>query len=340
MSLNIRSKDINPKTKTITINSNENISNLNILLIKNNNLNPSIIDLKSNITVCLKLLDLNNSLLDNFNYTSVTKQGIAYFKNIEINTAGKYILLVDDVNNKYKSDSVYVLVNNKILDYRINLVDGKNKILKDNSEMYIFNIVDSQQRKITSFNNNPLPPLNIYISYFKKGNSNLEHSVHLQIKPNLEGYYHFIFYGFEEIIVKIIINLKFDNLDNNINIPDFHLNIETTNNLNNETLQEYPILNSRYLSNRLNNTFRNYDFNLSEDIYIRKKIWLNNELFQNKPSNKLFRFESNLSCSQQLNYKLKSPQENFSVPQRVDNSIGSTIISIPSFNPNRFLDSY
>lgn len=341
MSLIIRSKDINQINNKININLSESIPYLNVLLMKNNNLNQKVIDIKSNIILYLKLLDLENNIVNdgNFNYTILTNQGIGYFKDIKINQIGDYKLLVQDINNNYKSDFIYLTVKSEIITYSINLLRGNNRILKYNSEIYIFNIVNQKQQMVTSFNLNNLIPLNLSISYFLESNPDKEEFINLNIKPDKNGYYNFKFSSSEKMVLKIHLNMDTSNFVDNIVVSDYHFNIHIIDYINNNHLIKYPYINEKNSTYRIHNLFSNLDYGLSEDIYTRRKSWVNNQLFRNRPTNKQVNFETNLSCSEQLNYTLKKPQELFSIPKRVDNSIGSTVIGIPFFYPKSVLNN-
>ena len=353
MNLILRSKNINIKTKKITLYLTEKIPYLNILLVKNNSLNHQVIDYKSNILLYLKLLDLNNNKINglDYNYSTLTKEGIGYFNDIKINQTGDFILLVEDINNQYKSDFIYVSIKNRDLRYSIKLIEGSNKIFKYNSKIYKFHIVDNYQQVVTCLENNTLPFLNLSIIYSLDHNKINDETINLQIKSNEEGYYHFIISGSE--IVKMDINVSLDQttLINKINIDNLSFKVDIVNDsinpiandtnniinsLNNKSQTLYSNKNYSQLSDRLYNIGLiglKGEYFQSNDIYIRKKIWINNELQDNKSSDKLTNFETNLSCSEQLNYSLKHPQELSTIPIKVDNSIGSQDKNIPYFNP-------
>ena len=341
MSLIIRSKDINQVSNKINIKLNESIPNLNVLLMKNNNLNQKVIDIKSNIVLYLKLVDLQDNDLENFylNYTTLTSNGIGNFKDIKVNRVGDFKIIVGDINNNYKSDFIYLTIKNEVSVYKINLVSGNNNILKYNSEIFIFNILNCQQQMINSFDLNSLTPLTLSISYFLEDDPGKEKPINLSIKPDKNGYYNFKFSSSEELLVKIHLSIDTSNFVDNIVISDYIFYINILDNINKDKVMKYPYLNKKNFNNRINNLIIGNDYGLSENIYIRKKSWVNNQLFRDRPTSEKVNFETNLSCSQQLNYTLKKPQELFSIPQRVDNSIGSTVIGIPFFNPKSVLNN-
>ena len=331
MSLIIRSKDINQLSNKINIKINESIPSLNVLLMKNNNLNQKIIDIKSNVMLYLKLVYLqDNGLEDTYlNYTTLTSHGIGNFKDIKVNKVGDFKIIVEDINNNYKSDFIYLTIKDNVSTYKINLISGNNKILKYNSEIYIFNILNHQQQMITSFDLNSLLPLNLSIRYLEE-NPEEEEQINLNIKPDKKGYYNFKFYSSEKMIVRINLSMDTSTVIDNIIVSDYLFNIYI---LDNDQLIKHSQINEKYLTNEMNKLISYNEYGLSEDIYTKKKSWVNNQIFKDRPTSKQVNFETNLSCSQQLNYTLKSPQELFSIPKRVDNSIGSTVIGIPFFNP-------
>jgi hypothetical protein len=79
----------------------------------------------------------------------------------------------------------------------------------------------------------------------------------------------------------------------------------------------------------------NYQFSngISSSSHLAKKEYLINKTHENRKVNRTVPFETGLTSSQRLSYKIKNPQENNSLPIKIDKSFSNELSQGQAFNP-------
>lgn len=252
-----------------------------------------------------------------------TRNGTSYFCTISITSPGNFLLIASCANKKITFGLLELKIELDYSNLTINLFHASSRLLPNQKGLFVFSIVDHYKNIIPNKINNQLPPIILginHIPYIAKviGYSKLENTI---IYPDKNGIYHFVFSS---------------------NDPGlFHIYLASSNYYTSRI--QKTIFNFHYyleviLSNNATETFTDrtnyqFDYGLIESIYLARKVYLNNHSFKGRPIKELTPYETGLSSSTSLSYKIKKPQEHSSVPHRVDNSRGTVVPGIPFFNP-------
>lgn len=335
MEIILRSPVTNYISNILTIQTGTIIPIITASITISNSIGLPILYTHSNYLLKLELYDnLSNKKVNYLNGTKevYTNNGIAYFLQLSISKPGDYSLICSISNNSTaKSGNLKIKVNYDYSKLHINKIFGSLRILPNKPNIYVFDIVDSYGNHINNSTQHPLPDLNIGINFVPWINNlqGYESQPSITISPDNNGIYNFIF-----------------NVEKN---GTYFIYITSNNYLGNTTI--YNIFNYFFYINVLisDNASEcpedrfNFEFSyqLIESIYLSKKIQINNHLFVGLPFDKRFDFETGLTSSQNLNYKINNPQELSSIPHRVDNSKGTVDPTFPWFNPRlRPIGSY
>ncbi len=253
-----------------------------------------------------------------------SNNGTSFFIQLSISKPGNYILNAS-VPNDFTIEKGYlnVTVNYDYSRLFINRIFGSLRILPNVSNLYVFDIVDTYGNHINNSIQHPLPDLYVGINFIPWINNlkGYESQPSIVLSPDSNGIYNFVFnvekYGTYFIYITTNSNLGNTSIYNIFNYF-FYINVLVSDNA------------SECQEDRFNLEF---SYGLIESIYLSKKIQVNNHLFKGLPFEKRFHFETGLTSSQNLNYKINKPQELTSIPHRVDNSKGTVDPTIPWFNP-------
>ncbi len=243
--------------------------------------------------------------------------GVSFFTKLSINKVGIFRIIATSNNPTIKDTEIFIKVSDNKSKLSINKIYGSLKILKNNQSLYLFDIVDNDNKHLENLDKS-LPDLLVQTFFFKWLSQTGDYQIgpKTYLSPETNGIYNKILIPNQ--VGTYLIHLSPYYSHELINNYFFYLYVLENDNAHEQDKGVYNLEMSYYLL---------------ESIYLNKKIANNNYLHKSLPIKKKFKFETGLTSSENISYKIKNPQEHSSIPHHVDNSKGTVDPTIPWFNP-------
>jgi len=263
----------------------------------------------------LKLIDENGNEKSYLKGEKIAQafNGVAYFLTCSIIKPGSYILTAETLEKEtptIKDGMLLTTISYNFLSMKIKYITESVNLLPNIPYVFEMIIVDAYDNKI-DFSTRPssptlkmainqMPDIAVLATGEKVPSFNLE--------PDDNNVYQFIFtakqagsYYIYLVAYDPLTDLRQNSITSNFRTLDVIYN-------NNGVGAVVPHLNVKS------------SYGLSSSVHLEKKIDIVKKTAENRKISRTTPFETGLSSSQQLSYKIKKPQEHNSIPISVDNS--------------------
>ena len=281
-----------------------------------------------NKNIKLKLIDDNGNTKPFLKGITTTRalNGNAFFLTCSITKPGNWILVAEAEDDEpyVKNALLLTSISFNYLSLQIKYDTVPAKLLPNVPYAFKIKIVDVYGNEADFSNHASTPNLKMAINEMPDivNLATGERVSSFEIEPDENSTYKFLFTA-KKPGIYYIYSIAYDSLTGirNVNINASFITFNVIFNNNNACAS--VIENINY----------NFSHGLSHSSYMDKKIELVNKTHTRRTNNRMTPFETGLTASQCLNYKITNPQEHSSVPISVDNSRGGGSINDSYFNP-------